>query len=94
MRNIEEIMDELRQHDDFLTAQIFLKSDVVDNIIEEIEDNDGEELYRPSVEKWVSQNSHMVIKNINDIVCDGYNYGSPFYETVQSFRKEFLVELN
>jgi hypothetical protein len=94
MRNIEEIMDELRQHDDFLTAEIFLKSDVVNNIIEEIEDNDGEELHRPSVEKWVKQNSHMVIRNINNVVCDGYEYGSPFYETVESFRKEFLVESN
>ena len=89
MRNIEEIMDELRQHDDFLTAEIFLKSDVVNIIDETIYD---QELYRPSIEKWVKQNSHMVIRNINNVVCDGYNYGSPFEETIQSFRKEFLVE--
>ncbi len=91
MRNIEEIFDELRQHPDFLTAEIFIKSDVVNYIIDTIEDEDDEELYRPSVEKWVKQNSHMIIKNINDVVCSGYEYGSPFDETVESFRKQFLV---
>jgi hypothetical protein len=92
MKNIETILDELRNHPDFLTAEIFLKSDVVDNIIETIEDEEGDELYRPSVEKWVKQNSHMVIKNINAVVCDGYEYMSPFENTIQAFRKEFLVE--
>jgi hypothetical protein len=91
MRNIEEIIEELRQHDDFLTAEIFTKSDVVDIINETIYD---EELYRPSIEKWVKQNSHMIIENIRDVICDGYEYQSPFDNTIESFRKEFLVESN
>jgi hypothetical protein len=90
MKTIKELLDELKQHPDFLTAQVFCKSDVVNNIIETIENESDEELYRPSVENWVKQNSHMIIENINDIVCDGYNYGSPYEETIKSFRKNFL----
>lgn len=92
MKNIETLLDELRNHPDFLTAEIFFKSDVVDNIIETIEDEVGEDLHRPSVEKWVEQNSLMIIGNINDVVCNGYEYISPFENTIKSFRKEFLVE--
>jgi hypothetical protein len=93
MRNIKDIIDELVNHPEYLTAEILYKSSVVDQIIETIQDEEEEELYRPSVEKWVNQNEGLVIKNIQDVVCDGYNYASPFYETIETFKEQFLTTI-
>jgi hypothetical protein len=93
MKSIETIIDELKNHPDFLTAEIFLKSRVVEYIKEEIENEDDVELYEPSITNWVKQNSHTIIENIHDVLYVGYEYGNPFEESVNLFRKKFLEEL-
>lgn len=88
MRNINDIIQELSSHPDFLTAEIFCKSDLVDYIVEDIQDELDVSVDHSQVNDWVEKNKSLVINNIKDVVCDGYNYTSPFYENVEAFKKQ------
>ena len=46
MKTIDQLISELKSHPDFMYAQIFCKSDVVKQIIETVEEETGEELYK------------------------------------------------
>lgn len=92
MKTIDQLISELKQHPDFMYAQIFCKSDVVNNIIDTVEEETGEELYRPSVEKWVNQNSDLAITSLIWYTTDNFNHGNPFESSIESFKKQFLVE--
>ena len=90
MRNIETLLDELRNHPDLLTAEIFLRSDLAKYIAEDIADELDEFVDYKDVEEWIDENKSLVINNIQDVVCDGYKYMSPFQENVEAFKKQVL----
>lgn len=94
MKTINELISELKSHPDFMYAQVFCKSDVVDHIIEEVEDETGEELHRPSVESWVKQNSHMAIEKLIWYTSDNFKYGNPYESMIEAFKEQFLDESN
>jgi hypothetical protein len=74
MRNIDEIIKELKSHPDYLHAEVFTLGDYLDNINDE---NDGEcpEITQEDITDKLKES---IVNNILSVLSYGYEFSNPY----------------